>query len=81
MNCGKLCTTPFWCNSTYKSEVELETTNNATAYEFHFCYVNTLLKVHQQNSTIGVPVAGIAVMIRNVNNLKCLRHWAATVIV
>jgi hypothetical protein len=31
------------------------------ASELQFCYyVNMLLKVHQQNSTIGVPVVGIA---------------------
>ena len=49
------------CNSTDGSKEELETTNNAMATEFQFCYdVNMLLKVHQQNSTICVPVVGIA---------------------
>jgi len=48
------------CSSTDKSKEELETINNATASEFQFCYnVNILLKVHQQNSTAGVPVGGI----------------------
>jgi len=48
------------CSSTDKSKEELETINNATACDFQFYYVNILLKVHQQNSTIVVPVVGIA---------------------
>jgi hypothetical protein len=61
MKCGNLYKTVFLCSSTDKSKEELETINNAAACEFLFCYnVNILLKVHEQNSTLVVPVAGIA---------------------
>ena len=43
-----------------KSKEQEKATNNATASDFPFCYnVNMLQKVHQQNSTAGVPVGGI----------------------